>query len=84
MLKSTVLLLSGSLLYSATACAEPVLDPFELARSASDRLSAASSVSVHVEKRFDVVLKNGAKVEYSGALQVLSSKVRGAVHGLRR
>lgn len=74
---STVLLLSGLLLYSATACAEPVLDPFEIARSASDRLSAASSVSVHVEKRFDVVLNNGTKVEFSGALQVLSSKSAG-------
>ena len=77
MLKSTVLLLSGVLLYSTTIWAETTFDPFELARSASDRLAAASSISVHVEKRFDVVLNNGAKVEYSGALQVLSAKPTG-------
>lgn len=77
MLKSVCLLLSAMLLYSATTRAETTFDPFELARSASDRLAEASSISVHVEKRYDVVLKNGAKVEYSGALQILSSKPTG-------
>ena len=77
MLKPILLLLSGVLLVSATASAEPTLDPFDLVRLASTRASDASSLSFHVEKRFDVVLSDGAKVEYSGALDVLVERNQG-------
>jgi len=77
MLKPVHFLLSGVLLASATASAEPTLDPFDLVRLASDRVSDASSLSFHVEKRFDVVLSDGAKVEYSGALDVLVKRHQG-------
>ena len=77
MLKPIQLLLSGALLLSAGAGAEPPPDPFDILRLASDRLSAASSFSFHVEKRFDVVLSDGAKVEYSGALDVMTTRSKG-------
>jgi hypothetical protein len=77
MLKSIQVSLLGALLVSATASAEPILDPFKLVSLASDRLSGASSLSFHVEKRFDVVLSDGAKVEYSGALDVLATRAKG-------
>ena len=77
MLKPIQLLLSGALLLSVAAGAEPPPDPFDIIRLASDRTSAAASISVHVEKRFDVVLSNGTKVEYSGALDVMSARAKG-------
>ena len=77
MLKPIQLLLSGVLLASATASAEPTLNPFDIVSLASDRVSNASSLSFHVEKRFDVVLSDGAKVEYSGALDVLVKRPQG-------
>ena len=77
MLKPIQFLLSGVLLVSLSASASPTLDPFDLFRSASDRVSDASSFSFHVEKRFDVVLSDGAKVEYSGALDVMATRPRG-------
>lgn len=77
MLKLIQFLLSGVLLASATASAEPTLDPFDIVRLASDRLSAASSLSFHVEKRFDVVMSDGAKIEYSGALDVMATRSKG-------
>ena len=77
MLKPVRFLLSGVLLASATASAEPTLDPFDLVRLVSTRVSDASSLSFHVEKRFDVVLSDGAKIEYSGALDVLVKRPRG-------
>ena len=77
MLKPIQLLFAGALLVSATASAETSLDPFKLVSLANDRLSGASSFSFHVEKRFDVVLNDGAKVEYSGALDVLATRSKG-------
>jgi hypothetical protein len=71
------LVLSGVLLATANAFAEPNPNPLELVRLASGEVSAASSLSVHVEKRFDVVLNDGAKVEYSGALDVLVKRAQG-------
>ena len=62
---------------TAAAAAEPPHDPFDLIRATNARLSAASSFSVHVENRFDVVLSDGAKVEYSGALDVLVDRPGG-------
>jgi hypothetical protein len=77
MLKPIHFILSGVLLASATASAEPTLDPFDLVGLANARVADASSLSVHVEKRFDVVLSDGAKVEYSGALDVLVERPLG-------
>ena len=77
MLKPIQLLLSGALLLSVAAGAEPPPDPFDIIRLASDRTSAAASISVHVEKRFDVVLSNGTKVEYSSALDVMATRSKG-------
>ena len=76
MLEPIQFLLLGVLLASATASAEPTFDPFDLVRLASDRVSAAS-LSFHVEKRFDVVRSDGAKVEYSGALDVMATRSKG-------
>ena len=77
MLKPIQFLLSVVLLVSATASAEPTLDPIEIVRLASDRVSAASSLSFHVEQRFDVVLSDGAKVEYSGAMDLMATRSKG-------
>jgi hypothetical protein len=77
MLKPIQFLLSVVLLASSIASAEPPPDPFEIVRLASDRLSNASSFSFHIEKRFDVVLNDGAKAEYSGALDVMATRSRG-------
>lgn len=77
MSKPIQLLLSGALLLSAAAGAEPPPDPFDILRLASDRVSAAASLSFQVEKRFDVVLSDGAKVEYSGALDVMVTRPEG-------
>jgi hypothetical protein len=77
MLKTIQLLLSAAFLLSATASAEPPPDPNALLRLVNERITAADSLSFHVEKRFDVVLSDGAKVEYSGALDVLVTRPRG-------
>ena len=77
MLKLIHFLLFAVLLASATASAEPTLNPYDIFRLAGDRMSNASSLSFHVEKRFDVVLSDGAKVEYSGALDVLAKRSQG-------
>ena len=77
MLQYSKLVLSALLLISATAVAESSLNPYDLFRQAQDHLSGASSFSVQVEKRFDVVLSDGAKVEYSGALDVLVDRHQG-------
>jgi hypothetical protein len=76
MSKPIQFLLSVVLLVSATASAESPPDPFDILRLASDRLAAAS-LSFHVEKRFDVVLSDGAKIEYSGALDVMATRSKG-------
>jgi hypothetical protein len=77
MLQNSRFVLSALLLISATAVAESSLDPYDLFRQAQDYMSEASSFSVHVEKRFDVVLSDGAKVEYSGALDVVVTRSQG-------
>jgi hypothetical protein len=76
-MKPIQLLLSVVLLVSATASAESPPDPIEIVRLASDRVSNASSLSFHVEKRFDVVLSDGAKVEYSGAIDLMATRSKG-------
>lgn len=68
---------AGILLMAANATAQPLPDPHDLLRLASGQLSGASSLSVHAEKRFDVVLNDGAKVEYSGAIDVQVTRSQG-------
>ncbi|MEO2173733.1 MAG: DUF2092 domain-containing protein [bacterium] len=77
MLQNSRFVLSALLLISLTAVAESSLDPDDLLRQAEDYMSEASSFSVHVEKRFDVVLSDGTKVEYSGALDVVVDRPLG-------
>jgi hypothetical protein len=77
MLQYSKLVLSALLLISATAVAESSLNPYDLFRQVQDHMSEASSFSVQVEKRFDVVLSDGSKVEYSGALDVVVDRPRG-------
>ena len=70
-------LLATALLPCALAAAESYSDPIEIYRQAAALLRAAPALSVHVEKRFDVVLIDGAKVEYSGALDVVAERPEG-------
>jgi hypothetical protein len=56
---------------------EPPPDPIDIYRQAAARVAAATAMSFHVEKRFDVVLIDGAKVEYSGALDVFANPAAG-------
>ena len=77
MLQHSKFLLSALLLISTTAVTDSSLNPYDLLRQAQDHMSEASSFSVHVEKRFDVVLSNGAKVEYSGALDIEVNQSQG-------
>ena len=58
---------------------QPVPDPFSLYRDVRAPVEAATKFSVHVEKQFDVVMLDGAKVLYSGALDILADR-RGALH----
>ena len=46
-------------------------DPSKLFREAEALLSASSAFRVRVEKRFDAVLLDGAKVEYGGAVDLV-------------
>jgi len=77
MLQNFRFVLSALLLISTTAVAESSRDPYDLFRQAQDYMSEASSFSVHVEKRFDVVLSDGTKVEYSGALDIVVTRSQG-------
>jgi hypothetical protein len=53
------------------------VDPVDLYRQAAAQLTAAPAMTFHVEKRFDAVLIDGAKVEYSGALDVMVKSTGG-------
>lgn len=70
-------LLAGLLLPCAIAGAQSYFDPIDLYRRAAALVTEASAMSVHVEKRFDVVLIDGAKVEYSGALDLMAKQTEG-------
>ena len=70
-------LLAGLLLPCAYVAAQSQPDPIDIYRQASARVTAATAMSFHVEKRFDVVLINVAKVEYSGALDAFADSTGG-------
>jgi len=70
-------LLAGVLLPSAFAAAQSYTHPIDLYRQAAVQVTQAQAMSVHIEKRFDVVLIDGAKVEYSGALDVIVKPAQG-------
>jgi hypothetical protein len=59
----------------AAAQARP--DPFEIFGNAAELLNGTDEFTVHVEKDFDVVLIDGAMVQYSGAVDVAFSEDRG-------
>ena len=52
-------------------------DPYEIFRNAAALLDGADEFTVHVEKDFDVVLIDGAMVQYSGAVDVAYSEELG-------
>ena len=54
-------------------------NPLELYRSLNGHLARVNTFSVHIEKQFDVVMTNGAKVLYSGALDLLVNR-EGGLH----
>ena len=56
---------------SAGAAVDSPKDPLAVFREAAALLRASSALSVHVEKRFDVLTVDGAKVQYSGALDLV-------------
>ena len=84
MWKRSHVLLAEVLLPCAFAAAQSSVDPVDLYRQAAAQLTAAPAMTFHVEKRFDAVLIDGAKVEYSGALDVMSQIDRGPFSGLWR
>ncbi len=46
------------------------VNPDDLMRDMASLLSSAQSFTLHIEKSFDVVLTDGAKVQYSGAADI--------------
>ena len=46
------------------------VNPDDLVRGMASLLSSAQSFTLHIEKSFDVVLTDGAKVQYSGAADI--------------
>ena len=58
---------------------EPVPDPIALYHDLAATVAAAGSFSVHIEKQFDVVMLDGAKVQYGGALDILVKR-EGGLH----
>ena len=70
-------LFAGLLLPCTFVAAQSQPDPIDIYRQAAARVSAATTMSFHVEKRFDVVLLDGAKVEYSGALDAFANSTGG-------
>lgn len=54
-------------------------NPLDLYRSLNAHLAGATTFSVHIEKQFDVIRTNGAKVLYSGALDLLVNR-EGGLH----
>lgn len=77
MMYRNLLLLGAGLLWLNGALAQAVPDPVELYRQMAARVSEADSLSVYAEKRFDVVLTDGAKVEYSGAFSMQAVRQAG-------
>ena len=77
MLTRSYVLLAGLLLPCTFVAAQSQPDPIDIYRQAAARVTAATAMSFHVEKRFDVVLIDGAKVEYSGALDVFANSTGG-------
>jgi hypothetical protein len=71
-----IVLLVG-LLSPWTLVAQSPPDSLELFRAALARLDASDALSLHIEKRFDVILLNGAKIEYSGALEAVVKRSDG-------
>jgi hypothetical protein len=49
------------------AVPETVIDPDKIVRGMASLLTSAQSLTLHIEKSFDVVLEDGAKIQYSGA-----------------
>jgi len=56
--------------WSASADEAP-LNPIKLYHDVAATIRSTDSLSVHVEKQYDVVMLDGAKVRYSGALDML-------------
>jgi hypothetical protein len=54
-------------------------DPITLFRDLTSTFAASDSVSVHVEKQYDVVMLDGAKIQYGGALDILVKR-EGRLH----
>jgi hypothetical protein len=54
-------------------------NPLDLYRSLNGHMASVDTYSVHIEKQFDVIRLDGAKVLYSGALDVLVSR-EGGLH----
>ena len=71
-----ILLIAGVLL-PCTLAAQTPPDPIGIFRAAVAHLAAAPTMNVHIEKRFDVVMLDGTKVEYSGALDVTVQRSAG-------
>ena len=69
---------SESLAQSATATAPSsdqtasttTVNPDNIVRGMASLLTSAQSITLHIEKSFDVVLEDGAKVQYSGAADI--------------
>jgi hypothetical protein len=52
------------------AVPETVIDPDKIVRGMASLLTSAQSLTLHIEKSFDVVLEDGAKIQYSGAADI--------------
>ena len=71
------ILLVGLLLPCTFVAAQSQPDPVDIYRQAAAQVAAATAMSFHVEKRYDVVLLDGAKIEYSGALDAYANSTGG-------
>ncbi len=56
------------------------VNPDDLVRGMASLLSSAQSFTLHIEKSFDVVLTDGAKVQYSGAADIGSRVQTQLIH----
>lgn len=74
-----LLLLAMAIAPASAPAQEAVPDPIALYQNVLSTVRAAEAFSVHVEKQFDVLMLDGAKVEYSGALDLIV-KQAGALH----
>ena len=75
--RSTLVVLAAIVLPVQTLAVEAAPDPHALFREATTRIESLQGFSVHIEKRFDVVAVDGAKVQYSGALDVVARPAGG-------